>query len=71
MTEWYIKDYGLSPLQLEAKYAPDGDGGHPGFAQWEWRNEVNAHMTILGYWAWVQFQLEHEQTLLDRDNPYN
>lgn len=29
MTKFYTKDYGLTAVQLEDKYSPDGDGGAP------------------------------------------
>lgn len=69
-TRFYIQDYGLSALQLDCKYSPDGDGEHPGYRRWDWRQTVASDSTLLGYWAWVQAQLEEERDELDLDNPY-
>lgn len=51
------KDYQLSPDQLDGKYNPDGDGQHPDYQRKDWREAVDNHGTISGYWEWVRHML--------------
>lgn len=55
---WLIKeDVGLTVEQLDEKYNPEGDGGHPLFTRALWRAEVAGEHTVSGYWDWVHHQL--------------
>lgn len=71
MRPFSIDDYGLRADQLNEKYNPEGDGEHPTFPRCDWREEVRHERTIIGYWDWVEYQLEMEQDKLDRDSPFN
>lgn len=53
-------DRRLSAEQLDDKYNPDGDGEHPTFTRWDWRQAVAQQSTICGYWLWVEYQIEQE-----------
>lgn len=70
MTKFYTEDYGLTAEFLDRKYSPHGDGEHPGYIRHEWRVGVSKEDTVVGYWAWVEHQLQLEREELDRDNPY-
>lgn len=70
-SKFYIEDFDLKAEQLDDKYNLDGDGEHPGFTRWDWRQAVAEQSTITGYWAWVQRMLEEERDELDNDSPYN
>ena len=70
MTKVYIKDYGLTEEQLDHKYNLDGDGQHPGYTRWDWRQAVAQQSTVVGYWDWVEYQLDMEQNQLGKDSPY-
>jgi hypothetical protein len=67
---WYPKDYPLSALQLAIRYDEAFNAEHPGYTRWEWRNEVSHLNTLLGYWEWVQHQLECEENELSADSPF-
>lgn len=55
--ENYDDDRQLTPEQLDDKYNPDGDGEHPDFSRWDWRQAVASEDTIVGYWEWVSHQI--------------
>lgn len=54
------EDHRLSAEELDSKYNPDGDGEHPEFSRFCWRKEVASQNTIVGYWDWVEYQLEQK-----------
>lgn len=43
---------------LDARYNPDGDGEHPIYTRYQWREAVSVEETLLGYWEWVEYQLK-------------
>jgi hypothetical protein len=51
----------LTAQQLDEKYNPNGDGEHPTIWRSHWREAVEQHHTIVGYWDWVVSQLQAEQ----------
>jgi hypothetical protein len=56
-----MNDINLNAEQLDELYNPEGDGEHPRFTRADWRHEVAAENTLLGYWAWVEAQIwEHQ-----------
>lgn len=54
------EDYVLTAAQLDDKYNPEGDGEHPVFTRWDWAQVVAQRSTLLGYWDWVEYQIEME-----------
>lgn len=56
------QDYRLRADHLEAKYDnADNTGEHPVYTTWEWTQIVAQRSTRLGYWDWVEAQLETEE----------
>lgn len=55
-----VDERDLSPEQLDDKYNPDGDGEHPNYTRKDWRFAVENDETLLGYWGWVEFQIQQE-----------
>jgi hypothetical protein len=55
------EDYALSANQLNGKYSPKNDGGHPGYTKNHWREAVENRYTLDGYWEWVYSMLVDEQ----------
>lgn len=53
----YEADQQLTAEQLGAAYNPDGDGQHPIFTRDEWVSAVANRDTSLGYWDWLEDQL--------------
>jgi len=54
-------DHLLTAQELKEKYAGvDNTGEHPRYLQSYWRAHVDVEHTLLGYWAWVEEQLEDE-----------
>lgn len=56
-------DYLLTAGELRLRYfdANDRSGGqgeHPRFQKWNWRQEVASGSTLRGYWEWVEAQIE-------------
>lgn len=55
-------DHLLSADELFAKYSTERDNGeHPRYLRRDWRHNVAEYNTLLGYWQWVEHQLEQEQ----------
>lgn len=54
------EDQGLTAEQLDSKYNPDGGGEHPKHTREDWRNAVANDDTILGYWDWLEEQIQEE-----------
>lgn len=52
------KDFQRSADQLDDRYNPNGDGEHPAFTRWDWRQAVAQQNTISGYWVWVAYMLD-------------
>ncbi|TAN06802.1 MAG: hypothetical protein EPN36_03475 [Rhodanobacteraceae bacterium] len=53
------EDFGMTAEQLRVKYDTDeGWGEHPEFPMEDWKFEVGEGNTRLGYWAWVEGQLD-------------
>ena len=53
------EDFDMTAEQLRAKYDTDeGWGEHPEFPMEDWKFEVGEGNTRLGYWAWVEGQLD-------------
>lgn len=69
MSLFHIKDYGLTPAQLQIRH--ERKGSHPGYPQPAWRTEVALGNTERGYWDWVCAELESEADELERDSPYH
>ena len=57
------RDYGLSADELHDKYPGPNDtwGEHPHYTREDWKQEVGDDNTLLGYWAWVEHELEIEE----------
>lgn len=68
MTMFNIRDYGATPTDLMLKY--DSKGQHPNYPLSPWRFAVREGATMLGYWEWVELQLQEEREELEQDNPY-
>lgn len=51
----------LSAEELDDKYNPDGNGEHPRFQRADWRAAVANDETLVGYWQWVEYQIEQEE----------
>lgn len=51
-------DFSYDASMLDDKYNPNGDGQHPVYPRTEWRTAVAAEDTIIGYWDWVEYQIE-------------
>ncbi len=49
---------GMSAMQLDDHYNPDGDGEHPHFTREKWRTEVSFQNTITGYWEWAYKKID-------------
>lgn len=71
MTKFYTKDYGLTAEHRDFKYSPDGEGEHPDATRRQWRSAVAQQSTIVGYWAWVEYEIEMAEAVLSADSPYN
>jgi hypothetical protein len=52
------EDVLLTAKQLDDKYNPDGGGEHPIHIRDLWREAVLGGVTLLGYWDWVEYQIE-------------
>lgn len=55
-----VEDQHLSAAQLGNKYNPNGDGEHRAtpLRRAEWRQQVAGEKTVIGYWDWVEYQIE-------------
>lgn len=52
-------DFSLSAYQLREKYDTEkGWGSHPKFTMEDWQFEVSEGNTRVGYWDWVEVQIE-------------
>lgn len=60
----YAEDKGLSADELDSKYNPFGDGEHPLFPRFMWREAVLNKDTISGYWAWLVKSIEQSEGLV-------
>ena len=49
----------ISAAQLAATYVTE----YPAYTREQWREEVVAERTILGYWEWVHSSLQEESGL--------
>ena len=57
-----MSDLDLTPDQLSEKYNSElGEGEHPVYTRWDWRQEVASGSTIRGYWDWVAAQIEEQE----------
>jgi hypothetical protein len=57
--ELAIADHHLTADQLFTKYSTKRDNGeHPQHLRRDWRHDVAEDNTILGYWQWVEHQIE-------------
>ena len=59
-----IADFGLTALELEAKYLKYDY--HHAYNRYDWRKSE----AKLPYWEWVEEQIALEEDSLSRDNPY-
>lgn len=60
--ELAIADHHLTAAQLCTKYTTKRDNGeHPQYLRRDWRHEVAEDNTFLGYWQWVEHQLEQDR----------
>ena len=56
-------DHLLSADELREKYSTQfSNGEHPRHLRVEWRDAVANDNTLLGYWQWVEAQIEQEET---------
>jgi hypothetical protein len=58
---FHTEDYDLTAEDLDHKYNPEGDGGHPHYTRKYWRDVVADRNTLQGYWEWVKYALEVEE----------
>jgi hypothetical protein len=54
------EDCGLPGGALDDKYNPEGDGEHPVISRQMWRQAVEQHETISGYWDWTAHKIAEE-----------
>jgi hypothetical protein len=60
--ELAISDRHLTADQLFTKYSTKRDNGeHPQYLRRDWRHDVAEDNTLLGYWQWVEHQLEQDR----------
>jgi hypothetical protein len=60
--ELAIADHQLTADQLFQKYATKRDNGeHPQYLRRDWRHDVAEDNTLLGYWQWVEHQIEQDR----------
>jgi len=57
-TDWINEDKRLSADTVDAKYNPEGDGEHPYFTRWDWKQAVASESTLSGYWEWIVHRLD-------------
>lgn len=53
-----LEDSTLTADQLDHKYNQDGGGQHPVHTRDDWINAVSNDETLIGYWDWVEHQIE-------------
>ena len=63
----YREDLELTAEQLDDKYNSNGDGEHPLITREDWRNAVAAHVTINGYWDWLEYRMDQITITEDED----
>jgi hypothetical protein len=61
--ETLYADQQLTADELRLKYfdpadRSGGEGEHPRFSKWDWLQVVAQRSTVLGYWEWVEAQVE-------------
>lgn len=60
--EMILDEVGLTANELADKYGTDHSWGeHPAFNRRHWKNEVANGDTQIGYWQWVQSEIEQSQ----------
>lgn len=60
----YAEDKRLSADELDSKYNPLGDGEHPLFPRFMWREAVLNQDTICGYWEWLVNTIKQTEGLV-------